>query len=271
MKTTTWPLESAISLSTALSRSSNSPRYFAPATMRADVERDQAPVAQRLGHVAVDDALGQALGDRRLAHAGLADQDGVVLRAAREDLDRAADLVVAADDRVELALLGRLGQVAPELLQRLHLVLGRLVGDLVRPADLVDARSTASPWSRRARAAAAPAAPSAPVRASSRCSTEMNSSPSSRISPSASRRTRTSASEAPVGSPPSPRVGRPPSAALGGARRPRAGSRACAGWRGPALLVGQQRQRAGAPARSAGSSPRWRGAGRPERPLGTWS
>ena len=79
---------------------------------RADVERDHAAVAQRLGHVAGDDPLGEALDDRGLADAGLADQDRVVLRAAAEHLDHAADLLVAADHRVELALLGALGQVA---------------------------------------------------------------------------------------------------------------------------------------------------------------
>ena len=104
----------------------------------ADVQRDDAPVAQRLGHVAGLDALGEALDDRRLADAGLADEHRVVLGAAAEDLDDAADLVVAPDDRVELALLGLLGQVAPELLQRLVLVLGRLVGHAVGPADLAD-------------------------------------------------------------------------------------------------------------------------------------
>ena len=75
---------------------------------RADVERDHAPVAQRLGHVAGDDPLGEALDDRRLADAGLADQHGVVLGAPREHLDHAADLLVAPDHRVELALLGGL-------------------------------------------------------------------------------------------------------------------------------------------------------------------
>ncbi len=93
---------------------------------RADVERDDAAVAQLLGHVAGDDALGEALGDRGLADAGLADQDGVVLGAAGEDLDDAADLVVAADDGVELAVLGGLREVAAELLERLERVLGVL-------------------------------------------------------------------------------------------------------------------------------------------------
>ena len=94
---------------------------------RAHVQRDHAPVAQRLGHVVRDDPLGQALDDRGLADARLADQHGVVLRAPREHLDHAADLLVAPDHRVESALLGHLGQVAPEALQRALLLLGLLL------------------------------------------------------------------------------------------------------------------------------------------------
>ena len=107
---------------------------------RADVERDHAPVAQRVGDVAGDDPLCQPLDDRGLADARLADQDGVVLGAAREHLDHAPDLVVAPDDRVELPLLGGLGQVAPVGLERLVLVLGVLVGHPMRPAHLLDGR-----------------------------------------------------------------------------------------------------------------------------------
>ena len=85
---------------------------------RAEVERDDALVLEPLGHVAADDPLGEPLGDGRLADAGLADEDRVVLGPARQDLDDAPDLVVAADDRVELAgpCLGR--QVAAVLLER---------------------------------------------------------------------------------------------------------------------------------------------------------
>ena len=82
---------------------------------RADVERQDALVEQRLRHVAGDDALGQALGDGGLADARLADQGGVVLGAAREDLDDPLDLLLAADDRVELAGPGGIGQVDAEL------------------------------------------------------------------------------------------------------------------------------------------------------------
>ncbi len=85
---------------------------------RAEVERDDALVLEPLGHVAADDALGEALDDGRLADARLADQDRVVLGPARQDLDDPADLVVAADDRVELARAGLGGQVAAVLLER---------------------------------------------------------------------------------------------------------------------------------------------------------
>ena len=71
---------------------------------RAHVEGDDALVLQPFGHVAAHDALRQALDDRRLADARLADQHRIVLRPAGEHLDDAADLLVAADDRIELAL-----------------------------------------------------------------------------------------------------------------------------------------------------------------------
>lgn len=74
-------------------------------------------VLQRLGHLALDDRLGQALDDRRLADAGLTDQDRVVLGPARQDLHDALDLLLAPDDRVELGLTSGLRQVAAELVE----------------------------------------------------------------------------------------------------------------------------------------------------------
>ncbi len=76
----------------------------------------------------------QALDDGGLADARLADEHRVVLRAARQHLDDAADLLVAADDRVELALARQLGEVAAVALERLVLALGVLVGDALGAA-----------------------------------------------------------------------------------------------------------------------------------------
>jgi hypothetical protein len=108
-----------------------------PGDHAAEVERDQLAVLQRLRNVSVHDALREPLDDRRLADAGLADEDRVVLRAAREHLDRPADLLVSPDDRVELALARVLGEVAAEALERLVGVLGGLARDRLR-AQLLD-------------------------------------------------------------------------------------------------------------------------------------
>ena len=107
---------------------------------RAHVEREQLLVADRFRHVAIDDAQRQALDDRRLADAGLADQHRIVLGAPRQHLDGAADLLVAANDRIELAVARSVGEVAGVFLQRVILVLGaRRVGGAAL-ADVVDRR-----------------------------------------------------------------------------------------------------------------------------------
>ena len=108
-----------------------------PGDERAHVERDQPAVLQAFGHVARDDALGQPLDDGGLAHAGVADQDRVVLGAAAQDLHDAADLGIAADDRVHLAVPRQLDQVAAVALERLVLVLGALVGDALAAAHFL--------------------------------------------------------------------------------------------------------------------------------------
>ena len=100
---------------------------FRAGDQRAHVEGEQLLVLQALRHVAVDDAQREAFDDGGLADAGLADQHRVVLGAPRQNLDRAADLLVAADHRVELAVAGRLGEVAGIFLQRIIGVLRRRV------------------------------------------------------------------------------------------------------------------------------------------------
>ncbi len=103
---------------------------------RAEVEGDDALVAQGLGHVTGDDPLGQPLDDGGLADTRLADQHRVVLGAPRQHLHHPADLVVTADHRVELALAGLRGEVTAEALQCLELRLRVLVGDAPGAAHL---------------------------------------------------------------------------------------------------------------------------------------
>ena len=98
-------------------RSSNSPRYFVPATSAARSSCTTRFDPQHLGDVAADNPLREAFRDRGLADARLADQGRIVLRAAGQHLDDPLDLTLTADHRVQLVLPGQLAQVAAELVQ----------------------------------------------------------------------------------------------------------------------------------------------------------
>jgi len=80
----------------------------------------------------------EAIRDRGLADAGFADQNRVVLGAPGEHLHQTADLLVAADDRIELAGLGELSEVAPIVGEGVVLVLGVGVGHAVGAPQILD-------------------------------------------------------------------------------------------------------------------------------------
>ncbi len=102
---------------------------FGSGDQRAHVQRHDLLVAQGTGHVTFDDALRQSFGNGGLAHARLADQHWVVLAAPAQNLDDAADFLVAADHRVELAFARFFGEVAAIFAQRLVLPFRVVAGD----------------------------------------------------------------------------------------------------------------------------------------------
>ena len=77
----------------------------------AQIQADEGLSLEGLGDVASHDAAGQALHDGGFAHAGFANEHWVILRAAAKHLDHAADFLITADDRVDLALAGARGEV----------------------------------------------------------------------------------------------------------------------------------------------------------------
>ena len=107
---------------------------FGAGDHRADIHGNELFVLERFGNVAADNTAGETFDNGRLAHAGLADENRVVFRAAGKHLHGASDFLVTADDRIDFAALGQFRQVAAVFLQRLVFFLGILVGDTLRTA-----------------------------------------------------------------------------------------------------------------------------------------
>ena len=101
----------------------------------SEIECDHTFVLEHFGHVAGNDSLGEAFDDGRLAYAGFADEHGIIFRAAGKNLNHAADFFVAANNGIELAAAGLLGEVAGVALERLIFGFGILVGYFLRAAD----------------------------------------------------------------------------------------------------------------------------------------
>ena len=86
---------------------------------RRDVEREDRLARDGAGHVARGDAQRQPFDDGALAHARLADEDRVVLLAAREDLHHPLDLPLAPHHGVDAPFAGHAGEVRAELFEHL--------------------------------------------------------------------------------------------------------------------------------------------------------
>ena len=91
-----------------------------------EVEHHDAAVEEILRHVAGNELHGEAFDDGGLAHAGFAEEHGVVLGAPGEYLGQALDFAQTADHGVELVPAGQLGEIAPEGVESRGVALGFL-------------------------------------------------------------------------------------------------------------------------------------------------
>ena len=91
------------------------------------VQSPQFHARQALRHIAIDDTQGQAFNNGAFAHAGIADNNGVVLATTAEDVDHLIDFGVAAHHWVQFLVPGQFGEVGGVALERVHVHL-RLIG-----------------------------------------------------------------------------------------------------------------------------------------------
>ncbi len=111
---------------------------FRPGDQCAHVQRQQPFVAQGFRHVTINDAQGQPFGDGGFTDTGFPDQNRVILGAARQNLHRPADFVIASDDRVNFAFCGGGGQIAGVFFQRFKRIFGGFAVGGATLADIVD-------------------------------------------------------------------------------------------------------------------------------------
>ena len=88
---------------------------------RTHVQRDDALIEEWCRDIALDDALGEAFGDRGLPYARLADQCRIVLGSACKDLDDSLNLAFTTNDRIKASGASRLGEVNAERVKRWRL------------------------------------------------------------------------------------------------------------------------------------------------------
>ena len=91
---------------------------------RTHVQRINGRIGEHFRHVALGDAPCQTFGDRGLANASLAHEQGVVLASTAQDLNDTLDLEFAADERIDLSIASELVQVLRELVERIALAIG---------------------------------------------------------------------------------------------------------------------------------------------------
>ena len=92
-----------------------------PGHQSRQIQQEDLLVLELVGDAAHGDALGQALGNGGLAHAGLADEAGVVLLAAVQDLDHPLQLLFPAHHGIQLAFLRPGGQIDAVVIQEFAL------------------------------------------------------------------------------------------------------------------------------------------------------
>src|SRR5437667_606987 len=105
-----------ISFITAFSRSSNWPRYFVPAT-RAPRSSCRSRLFTSTSGTSCETIFCASPSTMAVLPTPGSPMSTGVLRAPRQDLDDALDLLLAPDDGVELALAGELREVARELVE----------------------------------------------------------------------------------------------------------------------------------------------------------
>ena len=94
---------------------------FAARNKRTNVEREKTALSQVGRNIGIDNTASETFDNGGLTHTGLTDKHGVVLCASTENANDATDLLLTANDRIDLTLPSQGSHINGELLQVLIL------------------------------------------------------------------------------------------------------------------------------------------------------
>src|SRR4030095_12561415 len=83
-----------------------------------EIQYEDALIRKKGRNLAVDDALSEAFNNCCFSDSRIADEHGIVLGAAPQNLNDTIDFVVAADERVEHSVHSRLGEITREFTEK---------------------------------------------------------------------------------------------------------------------------------------------------------
>lgn len=92
---------------------------FGPGQQGAEVKGVNDTIGQQVRHLVVDNALGQAFGNRGFTHARLAHQQRIVFATTRQDLRDTLDFHLTAYQRIDATLAREFVEVAGISIQRI--------------------------------------------------------------------------------------------------------------------------------------------------------
>ena len=101
-----------------------------------DIKRNQPLVLQSLRHITFGDSTCETFNNCGLTDTGLTDQHWVVLSTATQHLNYSANLVVTANNWINLSIARSLREILAILLERLKILFGILCRDPMTSADI---------------------------------------------------------------------------------------------------------------------------------------
>ena len=111
---------------------------FRACNQSTHIKRKKFFIRKAFRYIAIDDAQGQAFGNRRFADAWFANKNGIIFSTTREHLNGTADFFIAPDDRIKLSGARGFRQITGVFFERFISVFSRRIVSCTTFAQIID-------------------------------------------------------------------------------------------------------------------------------------